>query len=200
MSIAVIDILQGAFDRLTHSMKSINSDHNAIHIGQGFCLGLYHASLVTTGKKIYRISSPAIKYAHIKSIQVSVAGSTCTAKLIRGTTASPLVITNAGTEITNAISNLNDNSTTVNTLKVYDGTVEYTGGAVWCSVIAHADTAGSGGNQSIGSGQFVQSDYLEYVTKTGNADYILEIENIGADTAVQIKTDIFFYEEPKGLI
>jgi hypothetical protein len=43
---------------------------------------------------------------------------------------------------------------------------------------------------------------LEYVTKNNNTEYILEVENIDPEenTAYDITIDMFYYEEPQGLI
>ena len=185
---------RNVIEKITGGFKEINSDHSAIHMGYGYCLHLYHASLAAEAVKTYRFKGPTTLFAHIKSIQVSAMGAPLKVELIRNPT-----ITGAGTEITGSINNLNDNVSNVAQSKVYDGTVTYTGGNVWCSVIVHGDTDGAGVSKSLSSGSFIQSDYLEYITKDGNTDYILKITNLSTtDVAEHIASNMFFYEEPQG--
>ena len=186
------DILVRADEPITRGLRTVNTDHGAIHSGWGFCAHLYHASLATTARQVYRFKGPTTLYAHIKSIQAGVIGETITVKLIKDPT-----ITNAGTIIADALQNLNHNATQTAQSALYDGGVTYTGGTTWCEVIVRGST--SGGIQVKASSTFVQSDYLEYVTRDGDTDYILEIENIGTATAEDISIDIFFYEEPLGI-
>jgi len=192
-------VLNSAQEEITNGLNTINSDHAAIHKGIGFCMHLYYASLAYNVKKVYRFKGPTYLYAHIKSIQVTAEGATISIKLIRNA-----VITNAGTEVANAIQNLNDNSIVTPQSKIYDSSVTYTGGTIWCQVIVHGDTTGVGvdANKSRGSGSFTQNDYLEYVTKSGNTDYILEIENIDIknNPALGISINMFFYEEECGIV
>ena len=196
-------ILDGAKESITRGLVSTNSDHSAIHRGFGYCKHLYFEELGFGAKKIYRITSPDTLFMHIKSIQVGLIGATCSVKLMRGTTANPLTITNAGIEEPCAC-NLNDNSMMTAQSKFYDGTVEYTGGETWCEVIVRGSTSAETKQASSQqeAGQFVQSDYLEYITKDGETEYILEIENIDSEesTAYDITVDMFYYEEPQGLI
>jgi hypothetical protein len=183
-------------EQVTGAVNEINSDHAAIHKKWGFCMSLYHASLAGAAKKVYRIVGPTTMFAHVKSIKVSAMGAPLMIKLIKGAT-----ITAPGVEVTDAVCNLNHNGEDNNELKVYDGNAAYTGGKVWCPVIVHGDTAGAGGNKIASSGQFTESDNLEYVTKSEGEEYILEIENLnagGGDPATHILTRMFFYEEPYG--
>ncbi len=197
------DILKKAQEQITCGFISTNSDHSAIHRGYGYCRHLYFEELLFGSKKIYRITSPETLFMHIKSLQIGLIGATCSAKLIRGTTANPLVITNAGTEEPKS-TNLNDNSSNMPQSKFYDGTVTYTGGEVWCEVVVRGSTSEETKQASAQqtAGQFIQNDYLEYVSKDNNTEYILEIENIDSEenTAFDITIDMFYYEEPKGLI
>jgi hypothetical protein len=187
---------RNALDTITGSFKNTNSDHSAIHLGYGMCLYLEYASLAANTSKIYRFKGPTNLYAHIKSIQVGLEGATCRARLIRGAT-----ITNIGTEIPNSIHNLNDNSTTLPQSKVYDGTVAYTGGSIWCQTIVHGDTSGAGTATSLSSGSFIQNENIEYVTKDNDTNYILEITNLSlTDAATNVTVNMFFYEEPRGVI
>lgn len=181
-------------ERITGSVKEINSDHSAIHAGLGYCLHLYHASLAPGVSKNYRIKGPTTKYAHLKSIQVSAQGAPLLVELIQ-----EAAFTNLGVEITGAIKNLNHNYPDVNQTKVYDGSVAYTGGEVWCSIVVQGNTTGGGANITSSSGQFIQSDYLEYDTKDGDENYVLKITNLSAEaTAQYINTNMFFYEEELG--
>jgi len=181
---------------ITGSFKNTNSDHTAIHAGYGMCLCLEYASLAANTSKIYRFKGPTTLYAHIKSIQVSLEGATCRVKLIRNAT-----ITNAGTEVTGCMHNLNDNSSRTPQSKVYDSSVTYTGGLTWCQTIVHGDTSGAGGSLARTNSSFIQNENLEYVTKTNDTNYVLEIKNLStSDAALNILISMFFYEEPQGLI
>jgi hypothetical protein len=191
------DRARNIIEGVTGAVKDINSDHAAIHLELGYCMSLYHASLAAGAKKIYRVVGPETLFAHIKSIKVSAQGAPLMVKLITEPT-----ITTPGGEIAGCIRNLNHNSEKLNQLHVFDGSVAYTGGSVWCPVIVHGDTGGVGGNKIAASGQFSESDFLEYVTKNDAEEYILEIENLnapGGDPAVHILTRMFFYEEPYGV-
>jgi hypothetical protein len=183
--------IEGLTEEITGGMKSINTDHGLIHQGYGYCVSLYLASLAPNAFKRYRFKGPTTLYAHIKAIQLSLIGSTVSAKLIKNP-----VITNAGVEITDAINNLNDNSTSVAQSKFYDSAVTYTGGTVWCRVIVNGSTTA----QSSSGGSFIQNDNLEYISKKNDTDYIIELQNLdNSDTALHLNLSMFYYEEPNGL-
>ena len=191
----VSEVITEAQEPITHGLKAINTDHGAIHLGFGFCASLYLASLAGSAIQRWRIKGPTTKYAHLKSIQVSAEGSSLSVKLIKDVT-----IVNSGTEVAGAINNLNHNSTILPTTKIYDSGTTYTGGNTWCQVIIHGDTSGVGTGIGSNGGNFVQSDYLEYITKTGDEDYVLEIQNLKTDVASNISVQLFFYEESQGLV
>jgi hypothetical protein len=184
-----------AHETVTNGLKSINSDHALIHKGLGYCGHLYLASLGNQAVQRWRIKGPTTKYAHIKNIQVGCEGTTIRIRLIKDAT-----ITNAGTEVAGAIANLNHNSENGATIKFYDSGVTYTGGSIWCEIVVHGDTSGVGANLGSSGGEFIQSDYLEYVTKTGDEDYVLEITNLKTDTGLNIQVQLFFYEEEQGIV
>jgi hypothetical protein len=178
-------------ERVTGGFKEINTDHGAIHLGYGMCCHLYLATLAANGTKVWRLKGPTDLYAHIKSIQVVGQGAPLKVELIRNPT-----ITNAGTEIVGAIQNLNDNSGILPQSKFYDGTVAFTGGSVWCSVVIPGNTTA----QSTSGGNFIQNENIEYVTKDGDTDYILKLTNLsGSDTCTFMNVNMFFYEEPLGI-
>lgn len=184
--------IRNIMDPITGNLRNTNSDHSAIHAGEGNCLHLYLATLAAEGVQRWRIKGPTAKFAHIKGIQISAQGAPLVARLIKDMT-----ITNTGTIVENCIANLNDNIDLEAETKVYDSGVTYTGGTVWCSTVIQ----GSSTNQAISSGSFIQNDNLEYVTKDGDTDYVLEIENLdGSDEANFINVNMFFYEETRGLI
>lgn len=186
----IMDRLDQYTEGITHGVKVVNTDHSAIHYEMGYCVHLYLASLAPNAKKIYRFKGPTTLFAHIKSIQVNAQGSALSVKLIKNPT-----ITNAGTEITGSINNLNDNSILTAQSKFYDGTVAYTGGTVWCQVVVN----GASTSQSSSGGSFIQNENLEYVTKDGDTDYILELQNLdNSDTAIYINVNLFMYEEQNG--
>jgi len=183
-------------EQLTGGFPNINTDHKLIHDGYGMCASLYYASLAAEASEIYRFKGPNTLYAHIKSIKVNAQGAPLKVELIRGTTANPLTITTAGTEVSGSIQNLNDNSDVVAESKLYNGSVAYTGGEVWCSLVVNGSTT----RQSVSGGNFSQSENQEYVTKDGETDYILKITNLdGSDAATHIGIAMFFYEETQGL-
>lgn len=185
-----------AHEEVTRGFMTTNSDHSAIHGGYGYCAHLFYGSLAVGATQVYRIKGPVTLFAHIKSIQANLEGATCRFRLIKEAT-----ITDPGTEITDILSNLNHNSDNEAQTKIYDGGAAYSGGKTWCSVVVHADTSGAGGNLSRSSGDFVQTDYLEYVTRSNEEEYILEIENLSpSEPALNIDINFFFYEELRGLI
>jgi hypothetical protein len=192
--INMADIIDKAEEPITKGIRSINTDHGAIHLGWGYCAHLYHKELAVGAKKIYRFKGPSTKYAHIKSIQAGAIGSTIAARIIKDVT-----ITVMGTK-EDCLCNLNHNSLHEAQSEIYDGSVVYTGGKTWCEVIIRGytseDSKFAASMQT--AGQFIQNDYLEYVTKSNDEDYIIELENIGDDTAYDLSIDMFFYEEPLG--
>jgi len=153
----------------------------------------FNTSLVHGAKLKYRFVGPSTKYAHLKGIQISAEKATIKVSLIKDVT-----ITGNGTIIDNAIQNLNHNSSNLTESSVYNNTVTYSGGTVWCNTVVHGNST----NQSSSSGQFIQLDFLEYVTKSEGENYIIEIENIdeSENTAYNINLNMFFYEEARGLI
>ena len=191
------DVLDRADEKITRGVRSINTDHAAIHLGWGFNIHIYETSLEFGAKKIYRFKGPSTLYAHIKSIQAGCTGATVRAKIIKDAT-----ITGNGT-IREALRNLNHNATQTAESEIYDGAVTYTGGITWAEVILRGFTSDSGkfAPSQQNAGEFIQNDYLEYVTKTNNENYIIEIENIDSEesTAFDLTLDFFFYEEPLGI-
>jgi hypothetical protein len=178
-------------ETLTGGVEEINTDHALIHKGYGLCASIYLATLAANGTKVWRLKGPTTRFAHIKSLHVSSQGAPLKIELIRNAT-----ITNAGTEISGAIKNLNDNSLVVAQSKMYDSTVTFTGGDAWCTVVVNGETT----NQSVTAGQFVQNQNQEYVTKSGDTDYIIKITNLSStDTASHLIFGMFFYEESQGL-
>lgn len=178
-------------EEVTGAVNEINSDHKAIHDGYGLCAHLYLASLVAEAKHVYRFKGPSTLYAHIKNIELTGQGAPVAFRLIKGAT-----VTVAGSEVTGAIQNLNDNSDTTPESALYDTNVEYTGGTIWCEKVMQ----GSTGGPISATGSFAQNPNQEYITKTGSVDYILELENLSTtDDASYLNVNMFFYEEPSGL-
>lgn len=186
-------VILSSYDDFTKSKKTIDTDHYYIHKGLGYCIHNYTALLAFGDKLIYRYVSPLTKYAHIKNIQVSSENATIKVTLKRG-----IVITGAGTLVTDSINNLNDNVENESGSKLYNGSVTYTGGTEWCSIVVH----GGSTNQSSTSNTFVQSGETEYIAKNNETDYIIEIENIdeAEKTANNINLNMFLYEEERGYI
>lgn len=191
------ETLVRARDNITKALQSTNSDHTAIHKGYGYCAHLYFEELEHGDKKRYRWKGPEHLYCHIKSIQVGCIGATVSAKIIKDVT-----ITNDGTK-EDCLCNLNHNADIPAKSEIYDGNVEYSGGKTWCEVIVRGftseETKQAPAQQT--AGQFIQNDYIEYVTKNGEEEYIIEIENIDVEenTAFDLTIDLFFYEEPEGI-
>jgi hypothetical protein len=176
---------------LTGGVEEINTDHSLIHKGYGLCASIYLATLAPNAIKIWRFKGPTTRFAHIKSLHVNSQGAPLKIELIKNAT-----ITNQGSEIVGAIQNLNDNSLVTAQSKLYDSAVAYTGGNVWCTVIVNGSTT----NQSTSSGSFVQNINQEYITKTGDTNYIIKITNLSAtDTASHLMFGMFFYEETQGI-
>jgi len=176
---------------LTGGVEEINTDHALIHKGYGLCASIYLATLAPNATKIWRLKGPTTRFAHIKSLHVNSQGAPLRIDLIRNAT-----ITNMGTEISDAIQNLNDNSVVVAQSKLYDSAVAFTGGTIWCSVVVNGATT----NQTISAGSFVQNVNQEYITKSNDTDYIIRITNLsGSDTASHLMFGMFFYEESEGL-
>lgn len=187
------DEVRNVIELVTGGYKTINSDHAAVHYGLGFCCYLYLATLAGAAVEVWRFKGPTNLFAHIKAMQVSSQGATLKVELIKDPT-----ITVPGTEVVDAIQNLNHNSTELPQSKFFDSAVAFTGGKVWCSVIVHGDTTAPGGQNG---GTFIQNDNLEYVTKDGDTDYILQITNLSAgDDANNVQVNMFFYEEPEGIV
>lgn len=188
-------VLTAAKEAITGGLLSINTDHANIHMGAGYCCHLYLATLDAEAKQVWLFKGPSTLYAHIKGIQVTAQGATVRVRLVKGIT-----VTDQGTEITDAIENLNDNATNVTQSKFYDGDAAFTGGKTWCSTIVHGSTDVSGNKVFQSAGKFIQQDYLEYVTKKNDTVYALELENLDSvNDAVHIDVNMFFYEESKGV-
>lgn len=188
------NVVRNILDPITHNPRNTNSDHSAIHYGLGMGLNLYLSSLAAGQKQIYRINGPETLFAHIKNVEVSGQGATFAVRLIKEPT-----ITTAGVLIANAIQNLNHNSDVVPQSSVYGTDVAYSDGVVWRQKIIHGYTDSSGNKFIQGANSFIQNPNIEYVTTDGNADYILEIENLDLANALShLDIAMFFYEEPLG--
>lgn len=186
-----VEVSNLPIEELTGGIPEINTDHALIHKGYGLCASIYLATLAANGTKVWRLKGPTTRFAHIKSLHVGSQGAPLKIELIRNAT-----ITNAGTEISGAIKNLNDNSLVVAQSKLYDSAVAYTGGNVWCTVVVNGATT----NQAVSTGSFVQNANQEYITKSADTDYIIKITNLSAtDAASHLMFGMFFYEETRGL-
>ena len=115
------DKLNSFYESVTGGLKSINTDHSAVHKGLGFC---FHNRLTTlsnevgSNKKVYRLKTPLDKYLHIKNMEIASQGSTIVLRIVEAPT-----ITVAGTEIANAIQQMNRTFNKVAQSKIYDSTV-----------------------------------------------------------------------------
>jgi hypothetical protein len=188
--------VKNAYDPITHNPRNTNSDHSAVHYGLGFCAHLYLASLAASATQVYRFKGPTDLFAHLKSLEVAGQGATCAFRIYRGVT-----LTANGTLVSGAIQNLNDNSPVEPESELYNGTVTYSAATLWCEKIFHGSTDSSG-NKNIQSGaSFVQNPNLEYVTKDGDTDYVIEIENLDPTyPCVHLGVNMFFYEEEHGYV
>jgi len=195
LTIKMSNILDTAVEPISEGFKNINTDHGAIHQGFGYIANLYTDSLNQGSKKIFRIKAPTTLYAHLKSIQISSEGASIKVSIIKDCT-----IDNLGTEL-DTLTNLNHNSNIPAQSKFYENAT-YTGGNVWTQLVIHGDTSGVGAtlNRPRTNGEFIQNDYLEFVTKKDDENYIIEVENIDVkdNPAVEILIFVFFYEESEG--
>lgn len=191
-----IDILQtylnNRLENVTNSLVTISTEHTAIHKGYAYIANSIIPSLAYEEKAVFNFISPLTLFPHIKGLSLSLTGATCKASIIEDST-----ITLAGIK-QDIIHRLNINSTVESDSKIYLG-AEYNGGRAHDTVVVHGSTSVSG--KTMSAGNFIPTDYFEYVLKNGNTDYIFEIENIDTDenTAYNIQVRLFFYEEPTGI-
>jgi hypothetical protein len=191
MSLArLVEIVDTLFrGKITNALRNINSDHSAIHEGEGFNLLFDFTGLTSLGKKVYRFVGPTTRFAHVKNLSFVGQGSQALIKIIKEATQ-----TAPGTLLTDAIINKNDNSPLVPTSKLYENAT-YTGGKLWDFAKINGDTLGgsssSGGNVNTNPNE-------ELITKDENTVYFIEVENLTTDTLDHVYCKMFFYEELKG--
>ena len=171
----------------------INSDHANIHFKAGYVFSAKIATIAASATKSYRIEGPTDLFMHLKNLKVSGFGASLHVKLVKGATTDA-----AGTAMTNGqtgFHNLNHNGDDTPQSTIYENSTRTASGYVWDQDITYGDTTGNRGDGS----NFVQTDYLEYVTKSSDEEYFLEITNLdGANAATNVLVKFFMYEEAAG--
>lgn len=182
-------------DSVTDGVRMINTDHSYIHSGIAYKA---HIELATFAEGEYLFHTPEAKYLHLKNIKVSCIGGSVRVALKRGTTENPLVVDSAGSAtITELLppSNLNDNSEQVTGVVITKTPTYVTAqdGEDWVLIKVN----GTATNQSISSDSYSTSDNEEYVLKP-DTDYVLALEQVGADVPTNFTIMLFWYEEGQG--
>lgn len=182
------EIFESWLENITGGIKNINSDHALIHDGIGMGFSIYNATMTTGQVKEYSFKAPTTKYAHVKNLTVQTLGGSVKMEILKGVT----VTVDTGTAV--PISNLNDNSTIVATATI-KASPTYTGGTVWATSYALADST----NQTTGMGDYIENVNQELVTKSAGTYYVLKITNLTTDTIGPVVATGFFYEESEGI-
>lgn len=183
----LVQKLRGMIEGITGGVSNINSDHAAIHLGYGLNFSIYE-TLTTEQVLTYSFKAPTALYAHIKNISLQALGGSVKLELLAG------VAVTVDTGVAVPITNLNDNSTFVNTSTIKKAPT-FTGGTADKTIYALSDAT----NQSTGIANLAQNPNQEYVTKSEDTYYIIKITNLTTNN-VPIAISGFFYEEPQGLV
>lgn len=188
-------VQENFLEKVTGGLSNINTDHGAIHKGYLYYTNLEIASLASTATSYFLLEAPTNLYMHIKGATLSALGSSVKLRVFRNINE----ITAKGTEQTNISKNTNDNSSSTSDAKFYSGPTT-TGGLTdkWFEAIAYGSTLA--GNNTVGNINSLGNPNIEWVSANGNKQYLLEIENIGSETATDIELNFFHYEELTGLV
>jgi len=183
-----IGLLADAIESVTGGLIIINSDHAQHHLGNGYKTYLEFTSLAANGTLNYCFTTGAGVYVHMKSIDLSVLGSSCKAEILIGAS----VTVDTGTAV--ALNNTNHN-TTKTAVSTFKASPTYTGGTSWHQVQVLADSTA----QNNASAKSSVNENDELVLKP-NTKYILKITNNGTDAITRGFVSIFMYEEAEGII
>jgi hypothetical protein len=176
-------------DGVTKSLMTTESDHTSNHYGYGYKANMNIQNLAAGQSLSWCLTAGSILFNHIKNINLSVLGSSVRLEILKGAD----VTVNTGSLV--PLMNTNDNAENTPQSEIRANPT-YSGGSVWDSLEAYADST----NQVIGSSSINGSVNEELVTKANSTKYILKITNIGTDPLQKAWLKLFFYEEPKGLI
>lgn len=187
-------------EHVTGSPSVIQTDHKYIHVGIAYKAHLNIGALAAAASESYSLKTPAGKYLHFKNMRLQAMGASVKVEIMRGTTASPLVVASAGdaaSELTGP-NNVNDNSANV-TGVVIKKTPTYTdnkAGAVWDYVTVLGDST----NQFTSVMDAKQGENFEWVMKP-DTYYVIKFTNLsagGGDAASGVELEMFWYEEDDG--
>ena len=200
MSKTITRYLSGLADRVTGYIPEINSDHVAIHKGEGYRAHLELGVFGEVTSKEYSFKTPENKYAHFKNFKLSALGGTVKLTVRRGTEDNELRIDSAGTAVTELLGphNLNDNSSNTTGVEIkeaptYDDTGTGDGeGEDWDII----KVLGDGTNQFTSVAETQGGPNEEIVLKP-DTYYILELEEVSGD-ATEVLLTMFWYEEGDG--
>jgi len=181
-----IGLLADTIESVTGGLTIINSDHAQHHLGNGYKAYIEFTSLASNGVLNYCFTTGADTYDHLKSIDLSVLGSSCKAELLIGAT----VTVNTGTAVPFNNTNHNSTKTAVTTIKA---TPTYTGGTSWHQIQVLADSTAQ--NNVTTKSSVNENDELVLKPST---NYILKITNIGTDSITRGFLSMFMYEEGGG--
>lgn len=178
---------------ITGFQGSIDTDHANIHYKAGYVFSAKIASIAASATKSYRIKGPSELFAHMKNLKVGGFGASLHVKLVKGATTDA-----AGSALTNGqdgFHNLNHNGTDAPESAIYENSTRTATGYIWDQEITYGDTTGNKGDGS----NFLQTPNLEYVSKSGDENYFIEITNLdGANAATNVLIKFFMYEESQG--
>jgi hypothetical protein len=184
---AMILLGEAVEENITGALKIINSDHAQHHLGNGYKAYLDFTNLAAAGTLSYCFTTAAGNYDHMKSIDLSVLGSSCKVEILIDAD----VTVNTGTAI--ALNNTNHNTAkTANS--TFKATPTYTGGTAWHQIQVLADSTAQ--NNVTTKSSVNENDELVLKPDT---EYILKITNIGTDPITRGFLSMFFYEEVSGI-
>jgi len=174
------EVLSGAVERVTDSLKSITTDHGYIHEGLLFEAG--HKFTMAAGTVAYlRLKTSATKYTHYRNEKISTSGDKLTVELFEAPT-----ITAAGTAIVpvnhNRLCGIASHTTVTHT-----PTVTGVGTPLYASYL------GGGTGQGQARSGDVITEQNEWVLKR-DTEYLIRLTNgSSAENIVQINP--IWYEE-----
>lgn len=187
-------------DRVTGYIPNINSDHVAIHKGEGYRAHLELGVFGESTSKEYSLKTPENLYLHFKNMKLAALGGTVKATIRRGTEDNELRIDSSGSTTTDLVGpyNLNDNSSKTTGVEIkekptYDDTGTGDGeGEDWETI----QVLGDGTNQFTSVAETQGSPNEEIVFKP-DTFYVIELEEVSGDASNVLLT-MFWYEEGDG--
>lgn len=166
-------------ERITGATRVITSDHANIHDGEGFELSISAEGVADNGTVLIELTTPAVRYAHLKQISPWAEGGVASIDILEGSTSS------GGTDAT-PVNKKRVGTPVAATVTAKTGVTPSGGTAIMPPVLF----GGGGAGQGTAGGNSMDNEWvLKPETK-----YVIRVTNL-AGAAKALSLYLFWYEE-----